>query len=164
MVRAGKGQGKGQDERRACRREILLPRARMLRGWARRPVGTGLVALASWWWKVLGMPHEHPEYWLPTCLTYRSQPDMSLPGARRFHCAAPPPKSSLRPMFPAVFGFNGEIFLVRESANPRCAYQGKVDGRSLPRFDVELSRPSPPRGSPWVEFAKDQCQVVFASP
>lgn len=28
-------------------------------------------------WKVLGMPTEHAEYWLATCLTCRNPPDMS---------------------------------------------------------------------------------------
>lgn len=35
-------------------------------------------------WNVLGMPTEHPEYWLATCLTHRNPADMSLPLARRF--------------------------------------------------------------------------------
>lgn len=44
-----------------------------------------LVAFGGWArWNVLGMPTEHPEYWLATCLTHRNPADMSLPLARRF--------------------------------------------------------------------------------
>lgn len=170
MVRIGQGEERG--ERRACRREILVSRARMLRGCARRPVGRDSWLRLRWWWKVLGMPHEHPEYWLRTCLTYRKQPDMSLPGARRFHCTAPEIQhASLPRLFrvpsvlvpdPTSSGLT-EIFLLRESADSRRAYQSKVDRRFPPRDSTLNYRALPPLLPYHRGFVRRICERLMSS-